>query len=96
MAGGVFTRPATVPFPFWLYYFYVGDVDAAVERVKGAGGHILDGPVDVPGGTWVVRCTDPQGAMFALQGTRKRTAVGYFERDAARDPSDPRGRRWNW
>jgi hypothetical protein len=39
---------------------------------------------------------DPQGAMFALEGTRGRKAVGYFERAASLAPSDPRRRRWSW
>ncbi|TJX16567.1 MAG: VOC family protein, partial [Mesorhizobium sp.] len=24
------------------------------------------GPMEVPGGDWIVQCTDPQGAHFAL------------------------------
>jgi uncharacterized protein len=91
--GGICAKPAKVPDPFWLFYFNVGDVDAAVERVKAAGGEVLEGPVDVSSGSWIARCTDPQGAMFALEGKRNRSAVGYFERGAARDPRD---RRWSW
>ena len=91
--GGMFNKPPTVPVAFWLYYFNIGDVDAAAERVKAAGGHILEGPTEVPGGR-VARCTDPQGAMFALIGKRSE-AVGYFERGATHDP-DTRGRRWSW
>ena len=71
MIGGMLTKPATVPVPFWLYYFNVGDIDATAQRVKAGGGEILDGPFEVPGGSWIVRCTDPQGAIFALEGTRK-------------------------
>jgi uncharacterized protein len=96
MIGGVFTKPASVPFPFWLYYFNVGDIDAAVKRVQAGGGEILNGPMEVPDGSWIVQCTDPQGAMFALVGKRRPNAVGYFERVAPRDPSDPRSRRWSW
>jgi predicted enzyme related to lactoylglutathione lyase len=91
--GGMFNKPPTVPVAFWLYYFNIGDVDAAAERVKAAGGQILEGPTEVPGGR-VARCTDPQGAMFALIGKRSE-AVGYFERGATHDP-DTRGRRWSW
>ena len=64
--------------------------------MKAGGGQILEGPLEVPGGSWIVRCTDPQGAMFALAGKRGRNAIGYFERVASRDPSDARGRRWSW
>lgn len=94
--GGMLTKPPMIPAPVWLYYFNVGDLDAAAQRVAAGGGEIIDGPFEVPGGSWTVRCTDPQGAMFALEGTRGRKAVGYFERVASRDPSDTRGRRWSW
>jgi hypothetical protein len=92
MIGGMITKPAMVPVPFWLYYFNIGDIDAAAERVKSGGGTILEGPVEVASGSWIARCTDPQGAMFALEGKRNPNTVGYFKRD----PSDQRGRRWSW
>jgi predicted enzyme related to lactoylglutathione lyase len=94
--GGMLTKPPTIPAPFWLYYFNVGDLDAAAQRVTAGGGRILDSPIEVPGGSWIIQCSDPQGAVFALEGTRGRKAVGYFERAAPRDPSDPRSRRWSW
>jgi hypothetical protein len=94
--GCMLTKPPMVPAPFWLYYFDVGDIDAAAQRVKAGGGRILEGPFEAPGGTGVARCTDPQGAMFALEAKQGRSAIGYFERVAPRDPSDPRGRRWYW
>ena len=84
--GGMFTKPPTVPVPFWLYYFNVGDIDAAVKRVKAGSGQILDGPIEVPGGSWIVQCMDPQGAIFALVGKRSHNGIGYFERVASRDP----------
>ncbi len=93
--GGILTKPETMPVPFWLYYFNVDDLDAVAQRVKAEGGQILDGPVEVSGGSWIVQCADPQGAIFALEGMRSRKPVGYFER-RSRDPSDTRGRRWNW
>jgi predicted enzyme related to lactoylglutathione lyase len=69
-AGGMFNKPPVVPATFWLYYFNVGDFDAAVERAKASGGVIINGPMEVPGGSWIVQAKDPQGAMFALVGTR--------------------------
>ena len=78
--GGMCTKPATVPVPFWLFYFNIGDIDAAAERVRAGGGQILEGPYEMPGGSWIARCTDPQGAMFALEGKRSHSAIGYFER----------------
>jgi predicted enzyme related to lactoylglutathione lyase len=44
----------------------VGGIDAAADRVRSAGGAIRMGPVQVPGGSWIVQATDPQGALFAL------------------------------
>ena len=42
--GGMFTKRPKEPVPFWLYYFNVGDIDAAAERVKAGGGQIFEGP----------------------------------------------------
>lgn len=83
--GGVVTKPEAVPSPTWLYYFNVGDIDAAANRVKSGGGNILNGPTEVPDGGWVAQCVDPQGAIFALVGKRSPNAVGFLERVAALD-----------
>lgn len=71
--GGMFARREGKPGSFWLYYFNVDDIDEATQRVKNNGGQTFEGPVQVPGDTWVARCIDPQGAMFALQGARSRS-----------------------
>jgi predicted enzyme related to lactoylglutathione lyase len=66
--GGMMNKPAAmaqVP-PNWGFYFRVPDVHAAAERVKAGGGQVLNGPMEVPGGDWVVNCLDPQGAAFGL------------------------------
>ena len=86
--GGMFTKPATLPVPFWLYYFNIDDIQAAAKRVEAGGGQILYGPTEVPGGAWIVHCTDPEGAIFALLDRRGRKAIGYFyfERVPSRDP----------
>jgi hypothetical protein len=83
--GGMLTKPAALPFPFWLYYFNVDDVETAAQRVEAGGGQILYGPTAVPGGAWIVHCTDPQGATFALLDRRKRKGVGYFISSASRE-----------
>jgi predicted enzyme related to lactoylglutathione lyase len=68
--GGMFNKPPMLPVPFWLYYVNVAGIDAATERVTAAGGHILNGPMEVPGGSWIVQCSDPQRAMVALVGPK--------------------------
>jgi uncharacterized protein len=76
--GGMFTKSPTLPYPFWLYYFSIIDIERAARRVEAGGGEILYGPTEVPGGAWIVQCTDPQGAIFGLLDRRPRKAVGYF------------------
>jgi predicted enzyme related to lactoylglutathione lyase len=56
---------------FWLYYFNVPAIDAALARVSAGGGKVLNGPMEVPGGSWVAQCMDPQGAMFALTAAKR-------------------------
>jgi predicted enzyme related to lactoylglutathione lyase len=64
--GGMMTKPPQVPAPFWAYYFNVEGADAAVARVTQGGGKIANGPMQVPGGSWIVQCFDPQGAFFSI------------------------------
>jgi len=91
--GGMFTKPPTLPLPFWLYYFNVSEIEAAAKRVEAGGGEILYGPTEVPGGSWIVHCADPQGAIFALLDRRARKAIGYFVRDGSHNPSSDAGGR---
>ena len=64
--GGMMTKPKESPRPLWNYYFNVDTLDAAVARAKDAGGKIVNGPMQVPGGQWVAQGFDPQGAFFCL------------------------------
>ena len=75
--GGMYTKRPTDPVPYWLFYINVDDIDAAMERVKTGGGQVFEGPLEMPGGNWIARCGDPQGAAFALQGQRNQDAVGW-------------------
>lgn len=77
--GGMLTKSPLVRVPHWLYYFNVGDIDAASRRVKSGGGQVIGSPVEVPSGNWIIRCVDPQGAVFALEGGRRHgAAIGHF------------------
>lgn len=66
MLGGVYKPQEQQGPPAWLYYALVDSADAAVERAKAAGGQVVHGPMEVPGGDRVAVCMDPQGAMFAV------------------------------
>jgi predicted enzyme related to lactoylglutathione lyase len=68
---GMMTKPEQIPVPMWVYYFNVEGIDAAAARVTDNGGQVLNGPMEVPGGSWIIQCMDPQGAMFALSATRR-------------------------
>lgn len=64
--GGMMNKPEQIPTPVWQFYFTVPAIDAAAKRVTDGGGKVLMGPMEVPGGSWIVQCQDPQGAHFAL------------------------------
>lgn len=70
MIGAVMNRPKDAPPPMWNYYFRVTGIDAAVDRIRGSGGTVTFGPMEVPGGDWVVNGVDPQGVMFGLVGSK--------------------------
>jgi predicted enzyme related to lactoylglutathione lyase len=72
MIGGMMNKPkemAQAP-PHWAIYFRVPDINAAAERVKANGGKILNGPMEVPGGDWILNAMDPQGAAFSLHAKK--------------------------
>ncbi|HLH11578.1 MAG TPA: VOC family protein [Methylovirgula sp.] len=71
MMGGVMTKMPAEPRSHWLYYFNVPAIESAVERVKERGGQVINGPTEVPGGSWIINALDPQGAIFALVGPRR-------------------------
>ncbi len=69
--GGMMTKPKDLPAPpHWGFYFVVDAIDAAIDRVNTAGGQVVMGPMEVPGGAWIIQGIDPQGAHFALVGSR--------------------------
>ncbi len=72
---GMFNKLPRVPVPFWLYYFEVADLALALARVKEGGGRVVQGPMELLGGSWIARCIDPQGAMFSLQGNASQTGM---------------------
>ena len=71
--GGMMNKPpemASVP-PNWQIYFRVPDVHAAAAAITANGGKILNGPMEVPDGDWIVNAMDPQGAAFGLHAKKK-------------------------
>lgn len=70
-AGGMMTKTPEMAAPFWLYYFNVEAVDAAVKSAVEAGAKVILEPHQVPGEIWIAHLTDPQGAVFAVVGARR-------------------------
>lgn len=68
--GAMMTKTPHQPVAAWTYYFRVPDINAAVATVNAKGGRIFHGPVEVPGGDFIINAFDPQGAAFALVGAR--------------------------
>lgn len=64
--GGMMDKPENVPASAWTFYVNIDGIDAAAERIRANGGQIAMGPMEVPGGSWIVQGIDPQGAHFAL------------------------------
>jgi predicted enzyme related to lactoylglutathione lyase len=72
MIGGMMNKPremANVP-PIWQIYFRVPDIRKAADLVARNGGRVTNGPMEVPGGDWVLSGMDPQGAAFALHAKK--------------------------
>ena len=66
--GGMMIKMPDMPMSCWMFYFNVDSINAAIERVKSGG---VNGPMQVPGGSWIIQGQDPQGAMFALVGPKE-------------------------
>ena len=44
-------------------------IDRSQRSCRGA--QVMNGPMEVPGGAWIVQARDPQGVWFALVGPRR-------------------------
>ena len=64
--GAMMNKTSELPRPFWQYYWNVDAIGAAVQRIQTAGGNVIMGPHQVPGGLWIINAQDPQGGIFAL------------------------------
>ena len=64
--GGAYNLQAPSTPPHWLSYVRVADCAKATAAAKGAGGRVLHGPIEVPGGSWITMLMDPQGGAFAV------------------------------
>ncbi|PTS90116.1 VOC family protein [Sphingomonas sp. HMWF008] len=70
MLGAVMPKLPEMPASAWTYYFRVPDIDVAVAAITDNGGSIVQPPIEIPGGDFSMVGVDPQGATFALVGSR--------------------------
>lgn len=68
--GGMMGLPQPGMPPCWLPYTGVASIDRAKAAVEAGGGRVQHGPMEVPGGAFILQGSDPQGAWFALTGPR--------------------------
>ena len=74
--GGMYQVQGPATPPSWLSYTHVSDVNRAIAAAKAAGGRLLHGPMEVPGGSWIALLLDPQGGAFAaLEAPRTAAAA---------------------
>jgi predicted enzyme related to lactoylglutathione lyase len=77
--------------PYWLAYANVPSADAAAAAATAAGGRVLAGPMEVPGGGRMAQVIDPNGAMFAVHSApAKAPAAPAPSKPAAATPPAPK------
>ncbi len=69
--GGMMNKRPEMPMAYWNYYWNVASCEKAVEKLTAAGGKVMFGPMQVPGGSWIANAMDAQGAMFAITSMAK-------------------------
>lgn len=101
--GGIYKlHPEVTEMSHWLCYVRVGDVDKATDAAKAAGGRVLNGPMEVPGGDWIAQLVDPQGAAFAVHEikplakpaapAKSRPQADLFAEPAAKQSTAPKAK----
>ena len=73
--GGVYKLMDASRPPHWLTYIQVASVDKAAAAAKSAGGRVIQGPMEVPGGSRIAQILDPQGGAFAVHEPARQSAA---------------------
>ncbi|OYY88938.1 MAG: glyoxalase [Sphingomonas sp. 28-66-16] len=66
--GATMPHPGEGPPPGWRFYFRAPDIEAAAAKAIEAGGTVMMGPHDVPGGDRILVASDPHGVVFGVVG----------------------------
>ncbi len=71
--GGMFNCPGAPV--AWCCYVNVKDAKKIAKVAAKAGGKVFNGPMQVPGGSWIAQINDPQGGVHAVVSTEPMTAI---------------------
>lgn len=63
--GGIIEEKG-IPYPNWLPYIAVNDVDATAKKIASLGGKVNVGPMEIPNTGRFAIANDPMGAWFAI------------------------------
>jgi uncharacterized protein len=85
--GGIYKALDNSTPPSWLSYVRVDDAAKAASAAKSAGGRILNGPMEVPGGSWIVMMLDPQGGAFAVVEAPRAVSARAAKQPARKAPA---------
>lgn len=80
--GGIYNKPLEVPMPNWLPYILVKSADETGQAATRAGGRVINGPMEVPGGDRIVNFLDPQGAVIAAHSRPAKQAAAPAKKAA--------------
>jgi predicted enzyme related to lactoylglutathione lyase len=91
--GGIYTKPpADTSKPHWLSYAQVANADAATVAAKSAGAKVLQGPMEVPGGSRITTFLDPQGVAFAVHSLAPAVKAKPAAKKKAAPKAKPKAR----
>ena len=83
--GGMMNQPKGSPGgPAWLSYIHVPDAKNAAATIKKLGGRIINGPMEVPGGSWIAAGLDLQGGAFAVHSPKPAATKSKPRKAAAK------------
>lgn len=76
--GAMMNAPEPGTRPYWNFALQVADIDSAKTDVESSGGTVRHGPMEIPGGDWLIQVTDPEGArvMFVAAGSSRGGSNG--------------------
>jgi predicted enzyme related to lactoylglutathione lyase len=88
--GGMFTIMPGMPMPpAWCCYAQVADARKTAKVAVKAGGKLINGPMQVPGGSWIAQLIDPQGGMHAVVSFDPLMGIAPTVSEPAATPTTP-------